>query len=152
MQSNMFEQFNKTAMESVMKVGEINMKVFERITEEQMAVASELLEERAEVFVPRQGPGVRCRAVGPLDPSAQSRGARLDPCAARRVERGDGRHHPVQGRVREGEALPEEIRARSEPRLERIEPAVEQAVEQRVRRRESVPGGRRAARRPARGR
>ena len=41
---NGFEQFNKTAMESVKKVGEINMRVFERMAEQQMAAATDWLE------------------------------------------------------------------------------------------------------------
>ena len=41
---NGFEQFNKAAMESVRKVSEINMRIFERMAEEQMAAATEMLE------------------------------------------------------------------------------------------------------------
>jgi phasin family protein len=39
-----FEQFNKSAMESVKKVSEINMRVFERMAEEQLATATDFLE------------------------------------------------------------------------------------------------------------
>ena len=41
---NGIEQFNQSAMDSVKKVGEINMRVFERIAQEQMAAATEMLE------------------------------------------------------------------------------------------------------------
>ncbi len=39
-----FEQFNQTAMDSVKKVSEINMRLFERMAEEQMAAASDFFE------------------------------------------------------------------------------------------------------------
>ena len=39
-----FEQFNKTAMDSVKMVSEINMRLFERMAEEQMAAASDFFE------------------------------------------------------------------------------------------------------------
>ena len=39
-----FEKFNKTALEQVKKVSEINMKVFERIAEEQLAAAGDIFD------------------------------------------------------------------------------------------------------------
>ena len=41
---NGFENFNKAALDSVKRVSEINMRVFERMAEQQLAAASDVFE------------------------------------------------------------------------------------------------------------